>query len=78
MRAVKLHGEIPADHILRLNVPQDVPEGPAEVILLVPEERAVAGPSLREFLAALRCTPRTPRSKEDIDRYLEEERNSWE
>lgn len=79
MRAVKLNGEIPADHVLRLSVPGDVPEGPAEVILLVPDRRSQApSRSLRQFLLENARSPMRERTKEEIDRYLEEERASWD
>lgn len=37
MRAIKLHGHIEKDHTLSLRLPEDVAEGPAEVIILGPE-----------------------------------------
>jgi hypothetical protein len=56
-----------------------VPSGVAEVIVLVNEQPAARKPrSLQEFMENLRETDIPRRSKEEIDRYLEEERNSWE
>jgi len=78
MRAIKLQTQVGKDHTLRLELPQDVEEGPAEVIVLVPEAPERSRHTLADFLAHLSRTPRTIRSKEDIDRYLQEERESWE
>lgn len=78
MRAIKLTTHVSEDRILHLQLPEDVEEGPAEVIVLVPEGTRSSGHTLRDFLLRLRSSPRQIRSKEDIDRSLEEERGSWE
>jgi hypothetical protein len=77
MRAIKLQAQVDKDHTLHLHLPQDVREGPAEVIVLV-QEAAEPGHRLADFLAQLAERPRTTRSKEEIDQYLQEERASWE
>jgi len=77
MRAIKLQTHVAKDHTLHLQLPEDVHEGPAEVIVLVPEQGARPAHSLRDFLADL-FTRRQIRTKEEIDRYLEEERRAWE
>lgn len=43
MRAHKLKTNIPEDHRLNLQIPDDLPAGPAEIIILapVPEDRKV-------------------------------------
>ena len=76
MRAIKVQAQVSKDHTIRLQLPEDVQEGPAEVIVLVSEGRD-RGRSLKEFLANLATTPRARLSKEEIDRYLAEERASW-
>ena len=79
MRAIKLQTHVDRDHIVRLKLPEDVQEGPAEVIVLVPEAVSeTPAPSLRDFLADLALRPRKTRSREEIDRDLEQERASWE
>ncbi|MCP3996964.1 MAG: hypothetical protein GY722_18170 [bacterium] len=83
MRAVKLPAQVNKDHTLHLQLPDEIGEGPAEVIVLVPESTAGAHSqpeeaSLGDFLARPRVDSRFIRSKEEIDDYLREERESWE
>ncbi len=78
MRAIKLQAHIEKDHTVSLQLPEDVREGPAEVIVLVPDPAAKTAHSLSDFLARLPQQPRRPRSKEEIDRYLEQERQTWD
>jgi len=74
MRAIKLQARVEKDHTVSLRLPEDVGEGPAEVIVLVPDPGAKPAHSLSEFLARLPRHPRQRRSREEIDRYLEQER----
>jgi len=78
MRAIKLQTQVERDHTVHLVLPEDVNEGPAEVIVLVPEPAQPPRHSLADFLAQLSERPGASRSKEEIDRYLREERASWE
>ena len=79
MRALKLMTRITKDHRLDVMLPDDVPEGDVEVIVLLPETRSPAATStLREFTEKLEKMPSSGRSKADIDRYLDEERSSWD
>lgn len=78
MRAIKLNTHVAKDHTVRLTLPEDVREGPAEVIVLVPEGADQPSHTLRDFLARFSERPRRVRTKEEIDRYLERERESWE
>lgn len=78
MRAIKLQTHVTKDHTLRIRLPDDVREGPAEVIVLVPETKEKAAPLLSDFLATLTTRPRRIRSKEEIDRDLAHERESWD
>jgi hypothetical protein len=77
MRAIKLQAHVEKNHTLSLRLPADVREGPAEVIVLVPDLVAKATHSLNDFLSRLPRHPRQPRTKEEIDGYLERERQSW-
>jgi gamma-glutamyl:cysteine ligase YbdK (ATP-grasp superfamily) len=79
MRQIKLTGTISSDHKLSVDVPPDVPVGTAEVIVRVSDSPKAEKPNdLASFMDWLDKQPRCTRSKEEIDRYLEEERNSWE
>lgn len=82
MRAIKLHAQVTGDHALHLKLPPDVAEGPAEVIVLVEESGGgrshETGGTVADFLSAPRVAPRFIRSKIDLDRELQAERDSWE
>ncbi len=80
MRAVKLPARINKDHTLRLQLPEEIGEGPAEIIVLVsePSDGEPEGVSLEDFLARPRVDRQFIRSKEKIDDYLRAERESWE
>lgn len=81
MQAYKTHQKITEDRHVTLTVPDEFPIGEAEIIVLaqVPEAvRVGQRESLESFFRKLDSTPPSGRSKEDIDRYLEEERASWE
>ena len=79
MRTLKLMGHVSKDHTLQLELPVDVDEGPAEVIVLLPEKSLMAQhDTITSFLKSLSNLRIPTRSKEEIDRYLQEERNSWE
>jgi hypothetical protein len=56
---------------------EDVEEGPAEVIVLLPERKETR-PALLTVLDSLAQRPRPRRRKSEIDRYLDEERGSWD
>ncbi len=78
MRAIKLTAEVTRDHMLHLNLPDDVGEGPAEVIVLVPEEKEqVKRPSLTELLKRLPDSRHTM-TREEIDEYIDSLRAEWE
>ncbi len=79
MRAIKLTAQISTEHTLHLQLPADVPPGMAEVIVLYPEAPVSDKPrSLEEFMRRLQKADVPRRTKEEIDRYIEEERDSWE
>jgi hypothetical protein len=77
MRAIKMQAHVEKDHTLSLKLPEDVREGPAEVIVLVSDRAAKPTHSLADFLARLPRSPSQFRTKEEIDGYLERERESW-
>lgn len=83
MRALKLPAQVTSDHTLHLRLPDDISEGAAEVIVLLPEAdeeeiEMAESRSLEEFLAASRVDQRFIRTKQEIDDYLRAERESWE
>lgn len=78
MRAIKLRGQVTRDHALHLQLPDDIEEGPAEVIVLVDKTGDDSNVGLAEALDESAVDPRFIRSKEAIDRDLLAERNSWE
>ncbi len=78
MRAIKVAGQVGVGGILNVSLPPDVPEGPAEVIVLIPDGEPQAGNgTLEAFLRDLGRGDRHVRSKEDIDRSLAAERSAW-
>lgn len=82
MRAIKLKARVESDHTLRLELPEDVEEGTAEVIVLLEGRASTADTESRsglaEFLSNSRVDPRYLRSKDEIDEDLLAERASWE
>lgn len=50
MQAAKIAIVIPADHRVDLQVPADLPEGPAEVIILITSKQKAAPPDRRAAL----------------------------
>ncbi|HYU31946.1 MAG TPA: hypothetical protein VEW48_07270 [Thermoanaerobaculia bacterium] len=78
MRAIKLNTHVAGDRTLRLKLPDDVEEGPAEVIVLVADAPGRRSHTLQDFLVDLSSHPRHIRTREEIDRYLEQERESWD
>lgn len=80
MQAIKLHAHVDSDRKLSLQLPNEVPEGDVEVIVLVPSHADVRDPRqhLETLLRKLAACSRTRLSKAEIDAYLAEERASWE
>ena len=76
MKALKYQVRIGSDHRVVVDVPPDLAEGPAEVILLVPDAPATDNRELLALLAEFRARP-GGRTKEDIDAQVADERASW-
>ncbi|WP_437623569.1 hypothetical protein [Sorangium sp. So ce1151] len=79
MHAYKLNISIPEDRLVRL--PEELPVGPAELIVLVsptPAAEPSNADALLRVLGELRARHRPTRSKEEIDRELQAERDSWD
>jgi hypothetical protein len=81
MHALKLKVSI-ENHRLSVDLPADVPDGEAELVLLYREESdADSAAARRQHLEALfrRTRSHSPnRSAEDIDRQIAEERAGWD
>lgn len=76
MAVYSFDGEISEDH--HLSIPEDVPPGPAK-ILVIPQPPAPAHwEGLRQLIGEMAEGSHHLRSKEEIDRYLRHERESWE
>ncbi len=91
MHTIKLKAVIDERQQLHLQLPPDTPSGEAEVTVRVALAAVAAGTttpsaetptpmaSLREFFAALDARPiNHPRSLEDIEAQIAEERASWD
>jgi len=79
MNAVVRDVVVGKDRRIVIDLPPDIPEGPAEVIVLA---RGETKTDIEGLIGAAdgwrRAHPGHRRSKEDIDRQVTEERGSWE
>lgn len=79
MQAVRLNAVLGPDRCLRIEVPAGIPTGEVEVIVLAKDAPGdSAEQSLKELFAELDRMPHKRVTKEEIDRYLAEERASWD
>jgi hypothetical protein len=80
MRAHRVNAHVTPDQPLVVNLPSDWPEGNVEVIVLFPEPASPDGgfSTLAELNDWLRQQPPGTRTKEEIDRQVEEERAAWD
>lgn len=79
MRVIKCAVTIGEDHTLHVQLPADVPPGPAEVTVEIPEhsDEGSAPEGMLNFLDTLKDRPWRLRSKAEIDAELRELRDSW-
>jgi hypothetical protein len=77
MQAIRLQTRITPDHRIELQLPVDTPATTAEVIVLIDSPAASAAASLEAFLGRLDQSDRPRLSAEEVDRWVEQERNSW-
>jgi len=80
MQAIKLHAHVDRDRKLSLQLPEEVPEGDVEVIVLAPARSDIRDTRqhLEMLLRKLAASSRVRLSKTEIDAHLAEERASWE
>lgn len=83
MQTYKLTTHIPANHRFEITLPESFPEGEAEVIVLTrqqalnTETQTPSAQTLEDFLAWLERQPPSPRSEEEIEAWIAEERAAW-
>ncbi len=80
MQAIKLNAHIDQNHRLEIQLPSNVPEGNAEVIVLIPSDvpnEALRRNHLEALFEQLAQANHPGRSAAEIDRELARERDSW-
>lgn len=79
MQAHKYETIIRADHRVTIELPDNFPEGEAEIIVLAksPHPMPVKNETLIDFLDWLKTQPPSGRSKEEMDAQIAEERAAW-
>ena len=80
MRAIKLTARIDQNHRLEIQLPDTVPEGNAEIIVLIPSEvplEASRRNHLKDLFERLARANRPGRSAAEINSQLAVERKSW-
>jgi hypothetical protein len=76
--ALRLETTVLPGHRLEVSAPE-LPEGArVEVIVVLPEEPSRERRSMLDLLATLPPGPLLFRTPEEVNRYLQEERDSWE
>ncbi len=76
--ALRLETTVLPGHRLEVSAPE-LPEGAkVEVIVFLPVSPAPARQSTLDFLANLPPGPLLFKTREEVDRYVQEERDSWE
>lgn len=79
MHTLKLKARIDSSHRIEIQLPNDTPEGDADVIVMIPSASSPTEQGLRAFFDDLdRHPPQRRYSKDEIDAYLAEERASWD
>jgi hypothetical protein len=78
MLAVKLEAVVPDNHQLVLQVPDEIPAGTVEIVILAKGKPLTSnGQTILDFLAEA-AYPIEPRSAEDIEADIQAERSAWE
>lgn len=79
MQAIRLKATIDESHRLQLDLPADTPTGEAEVIVLLPQPAAPApAQTLLQFFATLDRSARPRLTAEEVEQWIEDERNAWD
>jgi hypothetical protein len=80
MHTLKLKAQITHDRHLEIVLPDDIPEGEVDVVVLIKDSQAQAAAQenyLNTFFNHLENTDIPRRSREEIDHFLEQERADW-
>jgi len=80
MHTLKLTAKITHDRHLQIVLPDDIPEGEVDVVVLIKDSQAQPAAQenyLNTFFNDLENSDIPRRSKEEIDHFLEEERADW-
>lgn len=79
MQAVRLNAVVGADRCQRIEIPEKIPIGEVELIVLASQPPGVrAGQPLSQRFAAIDGMPHQRLTKEEVDSYLAEERATWD
>ena len=80
MHTLKLTAQITHDRHLQIILPDDIPEGEVDVVVLIKDSQTQSAEQenyLNTFFNNLENSDIPQRSREDIDRFLETERANW-
>ena len=78
MQAIRLKAKVSANHRLELSLPEEIPEGEVEVIIMyTATAKEPNSPGLLSFLESLDGIDYPRRSLRDIMTYVQQERLSW-
>lgn len=79
MKAIRVAAEVHEDRRIVFNLPKDTPTGQAEVIVLLPDEsKHEQRQTLQEFLTSLETLRIPGRTRDEIDKYILDERSGWD
>lgn len=87
MRAYQTNQIVSDSHLLTVQLPPGAPTGPAQVIVLFPDDLVspLGGPKpgagfagLADFARWLQAQPATVRGTADIERQIADEREAWD
>jgi hypothetical protein len=82
MLTIRLKAVIDRNQQLHLQLPSDTPAGEAEVVVIVQPSTDLADVtttgSWLDFFAQLDADPRPRLSAQELDHWVEDERNAWD
>ncbi len=77
-KSLRLETTVLPGHFLEVHAP-DFPEGAkVDVTVVLASRQTSSRPSMLAYLNSLRPGPLLFKTPEDVNRYIEEERDSWE